>query len=51
MMASEMGKMAPAPTPWMPRKRMRLSIDHDRADRNEPSRKTLTPKSSMSRRP
>ena len=51
MMASEIGKMAPAPTPWMPRKMMRLSMDQERAHRNEPSRKTLTPKSSMSRRP
>ena len=51
MTASEMGKMAPAPMPWMPRKRMRLSIDHDSPHSTDPIRKTLTPKSSIGRRP
>ena len=51
MTASEMGKMAPAPMPWMPREMMRVSMDQDSAQRVNPRRKTLTPKSSISLRP
>ena len=51
MTASEMGKMAPAPTPWMPRKSTRLSMLQLRPDRNEPMRKIEIPMSSIGRRP
>ena len=51
MTASEMGKIAPAPTPWMPRKRMRLSMLQEMPDSAEPMRKIVMPMSSISRRP
>ena len=51
MIASETGKSAPAPSPWIPRKRMNCHIWPEMAHSSEPSRKMLTPIMKMIRRP
>ena len=51
MTASEMGKSAPAPTPWMPRNRMSMAMFWDRPDSAEPTRKMVTPIISIGLRP
>ncbi len=43
MTASAIGKSAPAPMPWMPRKRMSIAMFCDRPDSAEPIRKMVTP--------
>ncbi len=51
MTASAMGKMAPAPRPWMPRNRMSCHISCERAHSSDPMRKRLTPIMIIGRRP
>ena len=51
MTASEIGKIAPAPSPWRPRKTMSCHISWLRPQSSEPRRKRLTPIIIIGRRP
>ena len=51
MTASAIGKRAPAPRPWMPRKRISCHIVWLRPDKAEPMRNRTMPNISSGRRP
>ena len=51
MIARLIGKMAPAPRPWIPRNRIRCHISDDRLHSSEPRRKIPTPIIIIGRRP
>ncbi len=51
MTASEIGKSAPAPMPWIPRKRISCSIVWLMPDRAEPIRNVVIPKRRSGLRP